>query len=94
MKGFTGSSLQVFKNEFLKSARSNAIANGENVEYIEWNNKGKALKTESYLTYSGNKFKNTSIIFLYKQKSYILNLTTNELNSSEPNKLVDRIEIR
>ena len=65
MKGFTGSSLQVFKDEFLKSAMNNAIANGESAKYITLNNRGSALKTESYLTYSGNKFKNLSIVLLY-----------------------------
>lgn len=94
MKGFTGNSLQIFKDEFLKSAKNNAIANGESAKFITLNNQGNALKTESFLTYSGNKFKNTSIVLLYKQKSYIVNLTTNDLNSSELNDLVDRIIIR
>ncbi|HEY9184326.1 MAG TPA: hypothetical protein VIM94_03270 [Salegentibacter sp.] len=94
MKGLTGNSLQIFKDEFLKSAKNNATANGESAEFITLNNQGIALKTESYLTYSGNKFKNLSIVLLYKQKSYVVNLTTNDLNSSGINKLVDRIEIR
>jgi hypothetical protein len=46
----------------------------------------------SYLTYYGHKFINTSIGFLYKQKSFIVNLTTNNLEKKT--NLIKRIKIK
>ncbi|TYB69451.1 MULTISPECIES: hypothetical protein [Bizionia] len=92
MKGLTGNSLQVFKDQFFKTAKENAQSNGEKTENIVLANGQKALKIESYLTYADQKFANTSILFLYKQKSFIVNLTTNELKNSY--NLTDRIKIK
>ncbi len=84
--------LQVYKDQFLQTAKENAKSNGEKTESIVLSNGQKALKIESYLTYSGHKFLNTSIVFLYKQKSFIVNLTTNDLE--KPNNLTNRIKIK
>ncbi|CAM4063824.1 hypothetical protein [Gillisia hiemivivida] len=94
MNNFQGKQLQSFKNSFLQAAKQNAISNGESTESIILANGQKALKIKSYLTYSGNKFNNTSIVFLYKQKSFIVNLTTNDLNSVELKQLNNRIKIK
>lgn len=94
MNKFQGKELLSFKNSFLQAARENAISNGESTETIILANGQKALKIESYLTYSGNKFINTSIVFLYKQKSFIVNLTTNDLLNFVSSNLTERIKIK
>ena len=92
MKGLSGNTLQVFKDQFLQSAKENAKSNGESTESIVLANGQKALKIKAYLTYSEQKFVNTSIVFLYKQKSFIINLTTNDLNNTS--NLTKRIKIK
>ncbi len=94
MNKIQGKELQSYKNSFLQAARENATSNGESTESIILANGQKALKIESYLTYSGNKFINTSIVFLYKQKSFVVNLTTNNLNSDAIKNLNGRIRIK
>lgn len=93
MKGLNGDSLKEYKNSFITGAKNNAESNGETVESIIINGK-KALKIESYLTYSGHRFKNTSIVLLYKNKSFIVNLTTNDLSNSATVNLSDRIKFK
>lgn len=80
MKGLTGNNLKVFKETFLQTIKSNSESLGETTKYIELDNGLKALTIISYLTYANQKFKNISIAFLYKQKSFIVNLTTNNLS--------------
>jgi len=92
MKGLSGNTLQVFKDQFLQSAKENAKSNGESTEFIVLESGQKALKIKAYLTYSDQKFVNTSIVFLYKQKSFIVNLTTNDLNNTS--NLTKRIRIK
>ena len=94
MNKFQGKELQSYKTNFLQAARENATSNGESTESLILANGQKALKIESYLTYLGNKFINTSIVFLYKQKSFIFNLTTNDLYSVELKQLINRIKIK
>tara|TARA_R110000868_G_scaffold22502_2_gene92395 strand:- start:386 stop:883 length:498 start_codon:yes stop_codon:yes gene_type:complete len=95
MNGFSGNTLNTFKEQFLKTVIEKAESNNEKSEYITLTNGQKAVKTESFLTYADQKFKNTSIVFLYKQKSFIVNLTTNDLTSSTtPTKLTERIKIK
>lgn len=80
MSRFTGSSLNEYKKTFLQTIKSNSESNGETAEYLEFSNGIKAVSSVSYLTYADQKFKNIAIAFLYKQKSFIVNLTTNNLN--------------
>lgn len=94
MNGLSGNTLKAFKEQFLKTATENAESNSEKAEYIFLVNGEKAVRIESFLTYADQKFKNTSIVFLYKQKSFIINLTTNDLTSTTSNKLVQRIKIK
>jgi hypothetical protein len=54
----------------------------------------KSFKKKAYLIYSDQKFVNTSIVFLYKQKSFIVNLTTNNLNDLASRGLMERIEFK
>jgi hypothetical protein len=93
MNGLSENTIKVFKENFLKTATENAKSNNEKSEYINLVNGQKAVKMESFLTYADQKFKNTSIVFLYKQKSFIVNLTTNDLTSTISNKLIQRIKI-
>ena len=51
-------------------------------------------KIKAYLTYSDQKFVNNSIVFIYKQKSFIVNLTTNNLNDSASKGLKERIKFK
>lgn len=92
MKGLSENTLQVFKDQFLQSAKENAESNGENTEFIVLESGEKALKIKAHLTYSDQKFVNTSIVFMYKQKSFIVNLTTNDLNNTS--NLTKRIRIK
>ena len=92
MNGLNGNTLKVFKDQFFQTAIENAQSNGEKTEKIVLSNGQEALKIESYLTYADQKFVNTSILFLNKQKSFIVNLTTNELKKSY--NLTDRIKIK
>ncbi|WP_157209261.1 hypothetical protein [Mariniflexile maritimum] len=94
MNGLNEKTLQVYKDQFLQTAKENAEMNNESTESILLSNGQKALKIKSYLTYSGHKFVNTSIVFLYKQKSFIVNLTTNDLNNSASSNLIERIKIK
>lgn len=80
MNGLNEKTLKAYKDQFFLTAKENAESNGETTKSIELINGKKALSIKSELTYSGHKFVNTSILFLYKQKSFIVNLTTNNLN--------------
>lgn len=92
MNGLSGTTLKVFKNQFFQTLRDNAKSNNQNAESINLRNGDTAIEITSYLTYSGNKFVNTSIAFLYKQKSFIVNLTSNDLKNSI--NLVNLIKIK
>lgn len=94
MNGLNSQSLKVFKDEFLITAKKNAVSNGENAKLIVLANGENAVITESYITYSDQKFINISIIFLYKKKSFIFNLTTNSLNNSSSKNLAERLKIK
>lgn len=63
MNGLNDNSLTLFKNTFLATAKKDAESNNEKAEYILLANDKKALKIKSYLTYSDQKFVNTSIVF-------------------------------
>jgi hypothetical protein len=92
MIGLTGNNLNVFKETFLQTIKSNSESNGETVKYIELSNGIKAISSVSYLTYADQKFKNIAIAFIYKQKSFVVNLTTNNLNrSNDIEDLINRI---
>jgi len=92
MKGMTGKTLDVYKEQFLKTVKENSESNNESTEWITLKNGTRALKIKAYLSYSDQKFVNTSIVFLYKQKSFIVNLTTNNLNDLASRGLMERIE--
>lgn len=94
MNNLSEHKLMSYKDSFLKAAEINAKSNNEKTEYLYLLNGQKALKITSYLTYSGNKFLNISIVLIYKQKSFIVNLTTNDLDNLISTKLVNRIKIK
>ena len=95
MNGLDEKTLKAYKDQFFLSAKENAESNGEKTTSIELINGQKALSIKSELTYSGHKFENTSILFLYKQKSFIVNLTTNNLNRKNDIKdLTNRIILK
>jgi hypothetical protein len=91
MNGLTASQLAEFKNHYLTTAKKDAEKNNEATEYIVLSNGIKALKINSTLTYSGQKFVVTSIVFLYKQKGFVVNLTTNNLQDTNSTNLAKRI---
>lgn len=94
LKGMSGKSLDVYKEHFLKTAKDISEINNESTEWIVLKNGQKALKIKAYLTYSDQKFVNTSIAFIYKQKSFIVNLTTNDLNDFASKGLMERIDFK
>ncbi|MFI8606451.1 hypothetical protein ACIGCP_18430 [Cellulophaga baltica] len=92
MVGMTGNSMDVYKKTFLETIKSNSESNGETARNMEFSNGIKAVSSISYLTYGDQKFKNIAIAFLYKQKSFIVNLTTNNLTrNNEIEELIDKI---
>ncbi|WP_026727248.1 hypothetical protein [Flavobacterium denitrificans] len=92
MNGLKESSLKEFKASFLKTIEINSKAEGESIKYLKLKNGIDALSSISYLTYGTQKFKNISITFLYKQKSFIVNITTNNLKKhNEIAELSERI---
>jgi hypothetical protein len=93
MNGLTQKELEIFKTRFFDTAKANAEMNNESTESIVLANGQKALGVKSYLTYSGLRFVNISIVFLYKQKSFIFNLTTNNLELADNEEIVKRIGI-
>lgn len=95
MSGLNEKILKAYKDQFFLTVKENAKSNGETTKSIELINGQKALSVKSELTYSGQKFVNISIVFLYKQKSFIVNLTTNNLNSKNDIKdLTNRIILK
>ncbi|MEC7783959.1 MAG: hypothetical protein VYB38_11160 [Bacteroidota bacterium] len=62
--------------------------NNDSTESVLLSNVQKALKINSYLTYLRWKFVNTSIVSLYKQKSFILNFTIDDLINSATSNLI------
>jgi len=92
MNGLTDSSLKEFKNTFLKTIEINSSNNAGTTKYIVLNNGISAVSSVSYLTLGEQKFKIISISFLYRQKSFILNLTTNNFDrDKEISALINRI---
>ncbi|MDD7913819.1 hypothetical protein [Polaribacter ponticola] len=92
MKGMNEKTLKIYKDQFFLTTKENSESNGEKTTLIKLKNGQKALSIVSELTYSVHKFINTSIVFLYKQKSFIVNLTTNNLNrKNEIRDLTNRI---
>jgi len=95
MNGLNENTLKSFKTSFFETAESSYKNAGETTKHLKLTSGIQALSSISYLTYAEQKFKNVSIIFLYKQKSFIVNITTNNLNkSSEINELIRRIIIK
>ncbi|MHB1106376.1 MAG: hypothetical protein ACYCZ2_08430 [Lutibacter sp.] len=94
MNGLNGNQLETFKKTFLETAKNNAETNNETAEYISLSNNIKALKIKSKLFYSNQNFVNISIVFLYKQKSFVVNMTTNDLKLSASNDLINRIKLK
>ncbi|MEP6805738.1 MAG: hypothetical protein ABI892_14520 [Flavobacterium sp.] len=90
MNGLKESSLKAYKTSFLKTIEINSKAEGETTKYLKLKNGIDALSSVSYLTYGSQKFKNISITFLYKQKSFIINITTNNLKKN--NEIVELSE--
>jgi len=92
MNGLTDSSLKEFKNTFLKTIEINSRKNAGSTNYIVLNNGISAISSISYITFGEQSFKNISISFLYRQKSFILNLTTNNFDrDNEISALINRI---
>lgn len=93
MNGLNETTLKAYKDQFLQTLIDNTESSDGNANSINLANGQKAIQMISYLTYSGHKFINTSIGFLYKQKSFIVNLTTNDLEKNN-NSLNNRIKIK
>lgn len=92
MNGLNENSLKTYKSTFLKTAETNYKETGDTPKYLKLSNGIDAISSVSYLTYQEKKFRIISITFLYKQKSFIVNLTTNKLNrDNEINNLINRI---
>ncbi|MGE4346828.1 MAG: hypothetical protein AB7D46_05365 [Flavobacteriaceae bacterium] len=91
--GLSENSLREYKKEFLKTTKEIAEINGEKAEYVKLKNLD-ALLTISYLEMSGLKFINLSVVFIYKNKSFTVNLTTNNLNKNAvQEKLINSISL-
>lgn len=95
MSGFTGSSLVTYKNTFLETIKSNSESFGEKAEYIKLPNGIDAVSMVSNLTYADQNLKNIAIAFLYKQKSFVVNLTTSNFErTNDVENLIKRILFR
>lgn len=95
MNGLNESSLKAYKDSFLKSAEKDSKNSGDKTKYIKLSNGIVALSSISDLTYGKEKFKNISIIFLYRQKSFVVNLTTNNLfKDNDVIQLANRISFK
>ena len=93
MNGLNENSLKVYKKTYLKVAKENAEKLKETTKYITLFNRIDALSIIAFLDYSGIKYKNTSIMFIYRNKGYIVNLVSNDLKSSSIKEIIKRIKI-
>ncbi len=91
INNLNGSSLETFKNQYLQSIIQNFESKNQSVEVVALSNAQKAFKTKSYLTSSGTKFVMITIVFLYNQKVFYVNLGTNDLE--KPTNIISRIKI-
>jgi hypothetical protein len=93
MNGLSENSLKIYKKTYLKTAKENAEKLKETTEYIKLFDKIDALTITALLDYSGTKFKNTSVMFIYRKKSYIVNLVSNDMKNSSVKEIIKRIKI-
>ena len=95
MNGLNESSLKAYKDSFLKSAEKDSKKSGDTTNYIKLSNGIVALSCISEIVYGKEKYKNISIVFLYRAKSFIVNLTTNNLiKDNDVTELVNRISFK
>ena len=93
INGLSENELKLYKKEFLKVTKDIAESSGEKAEYIKLKNLDAVL-TISYLEVSRLKFINLSVVFIYRKKSFTVNLTSNNLNKSIiQNKLINSISL-
>tara|TARA_R110002051_G_scaffold88179_4_gene155430 strand:+ start:24031 stop:24528 length:498 start_codon:yes stop_codon:yes gene_type:complete len=82
LAGLTVQQKRIFSEEFHKRVKQNAEEIGEVSKSVKLKNGKNATSVISYLTYGDQKFRNIEIAFLFKKKSYIVNLTSNNLTVS------------
>lgn len=92
-KVFSQQEEKKYHEAFLNEAKLNAERNREKTKYISFNGR-KALVIEAYLNYSDVKLKNTSIVFFYKKKNFIVNIVSNDFEKSNLNSLVSSIKLK
>ena len=80
LKGLSYKAGKIFEEEFINKIENDANLRDEQSSIKLLKNNIKAISLVSYLTYGPQKFRNTELVFIYKKKSYILNLTTNDLS--------------
>lgn len=83
LRGLSIETVETYKEEFFKKTLEVAANNGEQSSLIFLKNNIRAISIVSKLTYGNMEFINTEIIFIYKKKSFIVNLTTNNLNKND-----------
>lgn len=91
MNGLDERTLKVFEESFLDTAKQMSETVGEKTEYLFLSNGIKALKSQSNIAFQGDNYVSTSVVFLHKKKSFIVNLTTNNLKYNHD--LISRIHL-
>lgn len=92
MNSLNDKDLKLFKEIFLKTIETNSKIRDEETTYLKIKDDVLAVSSISYLTFGNQKFKNISITFIYRKKSFIVNLTTSDINrKNEVNNLLSRI---
>lgn len=82
--GLTVQEEKTFLEEFHKRIGQNAKEVGDISKNIKLKNGKNGTSVISYLTYGNQKFRNIEIAFVFRKKSYVVNYTSNNLNS-DPN---------
>lgn len=93
MNGLDEKALNAFKETYLETVKNNAEKLEETTKYLKLYNKINALGITAFLEYSGVRFKNSSVMFVYRKKSYIVNLVSNDLENSNLKEIIKRIKI-
>lgn len=92
INGLNEKNLKTYKRTFLKTVKENAEKVKEKTKYILLLNNKKALAIEAFMSYSDLKFKNTSVVFIHRKKSFIVNIVSNDFKKSNIEKVMKAIE--
>lgn len=93
LNGLNENSLKIYKKTYLKTAKENAEKLKETTKHLKLFNKIDALSITAFMDYSGIKFKNSSVMFIYRSKGFIINIASNDLKSSSVKEIIKRIKI-